>query len=513
MKKKVLLFFILIISYVLISLVFSNQVMAVNQIMGTDINSINSDKYPQFKQMLQEIKSKHPNWNFKILYTDIDWKEAIANEYTGHGSSPRNIIPVNGYSNEWVCSVCGANKKYDNGSWHCASEAAIAYMMDSRNSINESDMFQFLELSYNGYNNTTINKMISGTFLDNSSYINAVINAAKTYNVNPYYIIARIIQEQGKNGSTLCKGQGYEGQYVGYYNVFNIGATGSGKANVILNGLKKAKSKGWTSMESSITGGVEVIASSYIKKGQNTIYFQKFDVENSDGNLYWHQYMQNVMAAQSEGATLKKTFSSCNSLDGEYTFIIPVFKNMPTNACPRPGTTNNQIPTSSELVKVNVTGSLRLRNEPNGSTTVGWIYKNDIVTRLSKGTTKINGTYWDYVMKSDGTKGYAARETYESESTYKLYLVPINDNSNQTPETSQENDDVQNNTNQNKLNGDVNTDGIRDSADLLYLKKSLLNKVQLTEKQTINADTNNDNNIDSADLLNVKKFLLGKITL
>ena len=38
---------------------------------------------------------------------------------------------------------------------------------------------------------TSVN--VAGTFLDNSSYINAVINAAKTYNVNPYYIIARII--------------------------------------------------------------------------------------------------------------------------------------------------------------------------------------------------------------------------------------------------------------------------------------------------------------------------------
>ena len=42
-------------------------------------------------------------------------------------------------------------------------------------------------------------------------------------------------------------------------------------------------------------------------------------------------------------------------------------------------------------------------------------------------TEKVDGTYWDYVMTSNGTKGYAARETYESESTYKLYLVPVID--------------------------------------------------------------------------------------
>ena len=98
---------------------------------------------------------------------------------------------------------------------------------------------------------------------------------------------------------------------------------------------------------------------------------------------------------------------------------------MPSTACERPSTTDPSIPTNIELVKINVTNSLRLRNAPNGPTTVGWVYKDEIVTRLVKGTEKVGGTYWDYVMKSDGTKGYAARETYDTESTYKLYLVPI----------------------------------------------------------------------------------------
>ena len=62
---------------------------------------------------------------------------------------------------------------------------------------------------------------------------NAIIEAAKTHNVNAYYIVARILQEQGKDGSTLSKGQGYNGQYVGVYNVFNIGASGNGKETVI----------------------------------------------------------------------------------------------------------------------------------------------------------------------------------------------------------------------------------------------------------------------------------------
>lgn len=426
--KKLLVIFILIISYIIINLICGNASFAVSQITSTDINAIDSNQYPQIKEMLQSLQKEHPNWKFKILYTDITWADAIANEYIGHGSSPRNLVPANSssYPAEWKCSVCGS-KTYDSGSWCCASEAAIAYIMDARNSINSTNIFQFMELSYSECNAEAIKQMVSNTFLDSETCINAILEAARTHDVNAYYIVARILQEQGTGGSTLSKGQGYNGQYVGVYNVFNIGASGNGKETVILNGLARAQSEGWTTLESSIIGGTEIIAKSYIARGQNTLYLQKFDVDNSDGELYWHQYMQNLLAAKHEGATLRETFEDLGSIDGAYTFIIPVFKNMPGVACPNPSTTNTQNPTGTDLVRVNVTGSLYLRNQPRkDANKIGSIYKDEIVTRLEKATEKVDGTYWDYVMTANGTKGYAARQTYDSESTYKLYLVPVN---------------------------------------------------------------------------------------
>ena len=442
MKKKISVIFILIMSYIIVNLICGNNVFAVTQTTTTDINSIDSTQYPQVKEALQQLKNSHPNWNFKILYTDLEWSTVIANEYTGHGSSPRNLVPANdsSYDGGWICNKCG-RQTYDSGKWFCASESAIGYMMDPRNSINYNDIFQFMELSYSECNEQTLRTMIAGTFLNNESYINTILQAARTYNVNAYYIVARIIQEQGKGGSTLVQGQGYNGQYAGYYNVFNIGASGKGKDNVILNGLKKAQSYGWTTIESSIMGGVQIIASNYIAKGQNTLYLQKFDVENSDGNLYWHQYMQNLLAAQSEGKTLRQTFEEIGTAEAEHTFIIPVYKNMPQTAIERPTSTSSPtLPTvppdvNAELVRVNVTNSLRIRNEPNGSQTLAWVYKDEIITRLSKATEKVGGTYWDYVMKSDGTKGYTARETYDYENPYKLYLVPLEP---ETPPVQQE---------------------------------------------------------------------------
>ena len=571
MKKSIkilLVIFILIMSYIIINLICGNEAFAVNQTVSTDINSIDSNKYPQIKKMLQTLKSQHPNWNFKILYTDIEWPDAIANEYVGHGSSPRNLVPANNsnYDGDWICKVCGANKTYDSGNWHCASESAIAYMIDPRNSANYSDIFQFMQLSYSDCNVQTIRTMVAGTFLNNESYINAIVEAAKKYDVNAYYIVARILQEQGKSGSTLSSGNGYNGQYVGYYNVFNIGASGSGQENVILNGLKKAQSYEWTSMEKSIMGGTEIIAQSYISRGQDTLYFQKFDVENSDGNLYWHQYMQNILAAQTEGQTLRKNFESVGSADAEYTFIIPLYKNMPSSAAARPSTTSSpNTPTSTDLVKVNVTNSLYLRSEPKKSaTTIGSVYKDEIITRLIKATDKVDGTYWDYVMKADGTKGYAARQTYDSESTYKLYLVPINQENPSEPEQPNDsnsiikNDKVKVDTETNQVAtvpgatvkdfanligkdvvaknangqvlssdaklatgcvindtytvavlGDVNGDANVDTADLLAIQKQLL-KISSIEGnvKTSAADINCDSKIDTADLLAIQKKLL-----
>ena len=572
MKKKYVMNFlsimliITLILYTVINLIIcgNKSFAAINQTQSTDINSIDSNKYPQIKEMLQKLKSQHPNWNFKILYTDIDWNEAIANEYVGHNDKPRNLAPANNskYDSTWRCAVCG-NTTYDNGNWYCASEAALAYMMDPRNSANYSDVFQFMQLSYADCSTASIKKMASNTFLNNDSYINTLIDAAKKYNVNPYYLVGRILQEQSKNGSALSDGKGYNGQYVGYYNVFNIGASGNGKNTIILNGLKRAQAKGWNSIEKAITGGTEVIAESYISKGQDTLYFQKFDVENSDGNLYWHQYMQNILAAQSEGSTLRKTFESAGAVDANYTFIIPLYKNMPVTKAVRPSESNT--PATTDLVKINVNKTLSLRSGASKfSSKVGTLYKNEIITRISKASTKVDGTYWDYVMKSDGTKGYAARETYDYEPEYKLYLVPVNQNNNTTPAQPDDNQSVVKNDKV-KVNkdshqvitvpnatgndfanliggnvtvknasgqvmglndklatgctindtysvavlGDVNGDGDIDTGDTFLLKLVVLGQRKLDNKCFFSAgDVNQDGEIDTGDTFLLKKQIL-----
>lgn len=425
--KIISLILILTISInILTSIIIKNKTYAVTQSFSTDINGINDSKYPGIKSKIKELQSKYPNWNFKILYTGLDWNSVIANEYTGHGSSPKNLVyKTSNYQGQWICAICG-DKGYDNGNWKCASEQAIKYMMDPRNSINASDIFQFEELTNTGCDINVLKTMTKGTFLE--GHEQGIINASNNNNVNSYYIVARLIQEQGKTGTVLTKGNGYNGQYPGYYNAFNIAASGNSTAEILTNALAYAQKKGWTSLEKSIDGGISFLAKQYIQKGQNTLYLQKFDVEATNG-FYSNQYMQNILAAQNEGTTLRNTYININSMSSSHTFIIPVYENMPSNVCSRPDTNGTSI-IDKDVVKVNVDSTLRIRNNPNGSTTVGWLYKDEIVTRLEKASSKVARTYWDKVQKSDGTIGYVARETYENEGKYKLYLVPINENNN-----------------------------------------------------------------------------------
>ncbi len=540
-----------IIVNILISIIIRNKTYAVTQSFSTDIEQINDSKYPGIKDRIKLLKSKYPNWKFKILYTGLDWNEVIANEYSGHGSSPKNLVyKTSNYQGEWICAICG-DKKYDNGYWRCTSEKAIKYMMDPRNSINASDIFQFEELTNAGCDINILKSMTNGTFL--SGHEQGIVEAANHNNVNAYYIVARLIQEQGKTGTVLTSGKGYNGQGVGYYNAFNIAASGNTTPEILTNALAYAKKKGWTSLEKSIDGGISFLAKQYIQKGQNTLYLQKFDVEATNG-LYSNQYMQNILAAQNEGTTLRNTYINMNSMSSSHTFIIPVYENMPKEACNRPNT-NGTSTVESDLVKINVDESLRIRNNPNGSTTVGWLYKNEIVTRIEKATSKVNGTYWDKVQKSDGTIGYAARETYENEGIYKLYLVPVNENNNETSNTNKVKIDKNSNiitvtpnaiaqdildafggptkitrADGNYLSGeneslatgyivedkykvvkkgDANADGTVNSFDYIRIMNYIMGKKTLNDAEKLAADANNDGTVNSFDYIRIMNYIMG----
>lgn len=241
--KKILKYVIFIMIFIIINIILENNVEATNQPISEDINGIDSNRYPGVKQMIQALQYEHPTWKFKVMYTGLTFDEVIAGEYVGHlTESPRSLVSANSakLQGEWRCPIC-KDTKYDNGNWCCASEIALKYMIDPRNSINTSDVFQFMELTYIPCDYNSIQQMVAGTFLDNPVYINKILAVSSQYNVSAYYLAALALQEQGAAGGSTVSGT-YPG-YEGYYNIFNIKANGNSKDEVIRNGLEYARSK------------------------------------------------------------------------------------------------------------------------------------------------------------------------------------------------------------------------------------------------------------------------------
>lgn len=448
--RLVSLFLILtIFSYLFLNIINENKSYAA-QTRENYSSKINS--YPGYKELIDKLKREHPNWNFTCFYTGLDWNQVIKNETTAyHG---RNVVPAS-KSSAWKCSICG-EKPHGGSSWRCASEAAVSYYMDPRNWLNDTYIFQFENLSYNGNIQTIegVQKIIAnmnymkgdtvtytktdgtqGTL--NKSYAQIIMEAAKQAGISPYHLASRIRQEQGAGSKPGSTATGTYNGYIGYYNYLNIKASGSTDGEVIRNGLQHAKNNGWTNPEISIKEGAKVLAKNYINDGQDTLYLQKFDVDNSDGTLYYFQYMQNVSACLTEGASVRKTYEQLGLINNSIEFIIPVYENMPSTACPEP----RDAGIITQNVKVKGTGVSVREGASTSSNRITTVNTGDVLLRIEMASTVNGGYYWDKVVLADGRKGYIARN----------FIV-------ETPDITNCNDTVIANTSVNLRNG-PGTDG------------------------------------------------------
>ena len=316
---------------------------------NTDFESQLAAFPESYRAALQELHRLHPSWNFVAFNTGLDWY-AVQDLENRSGWSLINDGVISHYSTapgsyDWETDTYFVK---EGTNWYQAHPDMVAYFMDPRNFLNETDIFQFEQLAFSPATQTeeTIALMLSGTFmagktLTNSSgqtvsYARAFLDAASSANVSAFHLVARCIQEIGWGGNSCAFGT-YPG-YEGYYNFFNIGAN-SGAAD----GMAHAKSKGWNTPYAAILAGGAFIGNNYIARGQNTPYFQKYNVVDPN-SVASHQYMTNVAAARSEGRIQKNKYVSLGMLDSGFTFTIPVYNNMPASACAAPaaaGSPNN----------------------------------------------------------------------------------------------------------------------------------------------------------------------------
>lgn len=319
--------------------------------------SMTEEGFPDsYKESLRTLHKSYPYWQFQSYKTGLDWTEALeAESVVG-----KNLISIS-KSKAWKSTEEGAYdatsgewKIFDGSTWVAASKEAVAYYMDPRNFLNERSIYQFESLEYQPQYQTEegVNVILSNTpFYDktfsytdpdteeekNISYTGAFLKAAEISGVSPYHLASRVKQEVVTGATTTSIAvTGENSTYPGIFNFYNIGAVSS--TNPALKGLAWA-SKGttylrpWTDRYRSIVGGAQYIGTSYINKGQNTGYLQKFNM--TANQRYEHQYMTNVEAAYAEAIKTKKAYE--DKMDkAPIVFSIPVYENMPESNCSAP---------------------------------------------------------------------------------------------------------------------------------------------------------------------------------
>lgn len=425
-----------ILFYIVIILFSNNSACAATR--TSDLSKLIN--YPEIYTAVQEMKTAHPNWTFTILYTGLDWNEVLENETTKkHTRSLVQKPVILGDINDWICPICYKTPQ-DNGSWLCASNKTASYYIDPRNWINETYIFAFETLSFNSETHTLegIKTMLSGSFMDTDSikyidtngeekiieksYAQIIFEAAKENGISPYHLASRILQEQGKGNSSLISGK-REG-FIGCYNYFNIGASGNNETEIIVNGLTRARNEQWNDPEKSIKGGAKFLKGGYIGNYQDTLYLQKYCVDNScKYGLYGHQYQQNVSAPYTEGSSVYDAYEKLGILDSNFNFIIPVYENMPSSASVKPGR-NLEIITEDVIVNTETT-ALTIRGGPGtGYYIKAKAPKGTKLVRIEKAVEPLSdGIYWDkvvYCTEGNIVIGYASREYLKETETQEI---------------------------------------------------------------------------------------------
>ncbi len=539
-------------------------------------NNLIKKGFPEsYAKKLAILHALHPNWDFEVSNTGLDWNEVIKNE-----SYPvnKNLIDSSNTSLRSTSDgayINGVYTQYGTG-WYAASKQTIAYFMDPRNFLDEGHVFMFEQLSYNKEKHKVevIQQILNSSFMQGSyayngsnwSFANTFIQAATTHNVSPVHLASRALQEQGYTGSVLSLGQGYNGNYVGYYNFFNIGASGNNDYDIIMNGLKYAYNKGWNSQYLSIVNGSSLMGNGYINVGQDTLYYEKFNTINKN-SLYYNQYMQNVKAPYSEAYSTYTGYYKAGVLDLDYVFKIPIYNNMPDattlstsensdNTLKSLSVTgcnlNPSFISSATNYTCNVTNDIKQvtisaekTSEYSNVNGDGVIILNDNTTIAKVNVTAANGninTYTITINKIESSKespadiisylGYNNSNNIisginlgtdvsnivaniKNKFTLSQVIVKNKDNVNKDSGKIATGDTITI-TNNNvtttftaQITGDTNSDGVIDIADLLKVQKHIKNASKLTSIYLSSADINKDGTVDIGDLLKVQKHIKG----
>ena len=460
---------------------------------------------------LCNLKVNFPNWNFEAVQTNLDFASVVDLE----SSCGKNSIATSDNSKKDT----SCTKNFDPG-YYAPNQTTVAYYMNPTNFFTEKYIFMFeSNRKNNSISDDDYIKATSAIF--NGNYMvtalpflpSAINRASAETNVNQVTIASRIKQElgAGKATSGTYKGKLLSvisgdytdrwgdrdtdgGSYNYYYNFFNVGAFDG--SDVMLNAIRYAKRHGWggtgnqeNDVAIAIAGGARFIANNYTDKGQETVYFQKFNVRPIGGNgVSSHQYMTNLEAPQSEASIIYNAYKKAGLLDRPFTFAIPVYGNVTSNISNTPngadGGGGNATSTLETSTLVLGAGMKLAGNVVSG------IGANQTVSDVASKIGSVGGNvqvFKDGKQVSDGKVGTGYVIKVSNATTTNEYTVMIK--------------------------GDTSGDGNINALDLLQVQKNILGLYNLSNVYSTAGDTSGDGKINALDLLQIQKNILGLYNL
>ena len=463
---------------------------------------------------LCNLKSAHSNWDFIAMTKDnegntIDWNMSVNAE----SSCGKNYISTsNAAYKDSSCTKTG-----DSG-YSPVSTNAVKYFLDPRNFLNEVNIFMFESQNRNDAIDPEAYKTASSKIFGNSYLVQQIPNlteyiknASNATGVSQTALASRIRQELGNaklsytypvdNSSlysvvsgnyTTRTGWTHNGASVdNYYNFYNVAAYDG--SDVTKKALIYALNHHWggtgnqdNDRQTAVTGGAEFLNNKYVGAGQNTAYYQKFNIFPSlSTSRYLNQYMTNIQAPVSESTILYNAYKDAGILNASFKFYIPVYQGMigtPISADEVENNNNNQNNNQQQTSSVeNIVNS------------AGFRYSNGYISKINVGT-NVNDIKNALTSVGGNVSITNASGNEVNGSIATGYRININGSNSETLIAV--------------VYGDVSGDGKINALDLLKVQKQILGTTNLNGSYKEAADVSHDGTINALDLLKVQKNIL-----
>ncbi|CAM4460222.1 MAG: hypothetical protein LEGION0403_FIIPPAGN_02796 [Legionella sp.] len=208
----------------------------------------------------------------------------------------------------------GENPTYDRkGTFVAASREQVRQFMDVEIQFSDpKKRIQFMDLQYQeGVRVEHLDALLAdaGVLKDKGAVF---LQAAKTHNVNPIYLVAHALHESDEGKSRLAKTQN---------NFFGIGAY---DRNPYEGGKKFALEHGWNTVEKGIMGGAEFISKKWVNKSQNTLYAMRWNPTNPGS----HQYATDINWANAQLTNIYPYIKELSQIDSscQPKYILPKYR-------------------------------------------------------------------------------------------------------------------------------------------------------------------------------------------